>query len=335
MEKRLLFLGLMAILFSVVACDNEVDLTADWVDLPIVYGLINEQDTVHYIRVEKAFQDQNGDAFLAAQTFDSLYYDESLVVSVENLTTGDIVNFERVNGEDYGFFREEGDFVVSPNILYRAEAADIPMEGSQRLKLILDRPGDNDLVTAETVVIGEIIPQGNISAGKDVDFPTDRDVTFRWRSPLDAKIFDLNFYFNYAEESLANPGEFEFKTAVWEAGKGIEASGGEQTAYKIFGLDFYSFLASAIPNDPNINRFFIGVDAEVVGGGSEIEQFISITLANTGITSSQELPVFTNLSEGRGLFTSIAKGFTPGLGLTQGTIDSLRAGSITGNLNFQ
>ncbi|MCB0642309.1 MAG: DUF4249 family protein, partial [Phaeodactylibacter sp.] len=232
MRKRLLFSGFAVFSLLLVSCENEVDLTAEWKDLPVVYGLVNRQDSTHFIRIERAFQDQDGSAFAAAANADSLYYDNSMVATIENLTTGDLVTLQRVNGEDYGFFREEGDFVVSPNILYRASGADIPMSGGQKIRLTLNRSGNADPVTATTTVIGEITPLGNISVGKDVDFPTDRDVSFRWRNPTEAKIFDLNFHFRYAEENLSNPGEFEMKSVVWKAGKAIEATSSEQTVYK-------------------------------------------------------------------------------------------------------
>ena len=56
------------------SCSNDFDLVDTWKDIPIVYGLLNVNDSVQYIRVEKAFLDEETSALVIAQEPDSLYY---------------------------------------------------------------------------------------------------------------------------------------------------------------------------------------------------------------------------------------------------------------------
>ena len=60
-------------LFS--ACENEVDLTADFRNIPIVYGLLNHGDSINYIRIQKAYLPADGESALdVALNPDSLFY---------------------------------------------------------------------------------------------------------------------------------------------------------------------------------------------------------------------------------------------------------------------
>jgi hypothetical protein len=61
---------------------------------------------------------------------------------------------------------------------------------------------------------------------------------------------------------------------------------------------------------------------------------VNVTLANTGITSSGEIPTYTNMSEGLGIFDSVNKFRRNGIGIQTSTRDTLKMGYLTKNLNF-
>ena len=77
------------------------------------------------------------------------------------------------------------------------------------------------------------------------------------------------------------------------------------------------------------------MDLVITGGGEAVEQYISIALANTGITSSQEIPIYSNISEGRGIFTSIVRTTVPDLQLSAESDNYLKTSTVTADLNFQ
>ena len=74
-RKTLLVLITLA---SIVSCDNDLDIIAEWKDIPVVYGILNAQDSVHYVKLNKAFLGQ-GDVMSMAQEFDSLHYNQEEV----------------------------------------------------------------------------------------------------------------------------------------------------------------------------------------------------------------------------------------------------------------
>src|SRR5688572_25735004 len=111
------FIGILAAIIVFASCDNELIVTDEWKDIPVVWGLLNESDTAHYIRVEKAFLDPTTSALDIARIPDSLYYDNALV-SLRRISTGQIFPLERVNGDLEGYPREGGVFAETPNYLY-------------------------------------------------------------------------------------------------------------------------------------------------------------------------------------------------------------------------
>jgi hypothetical protein len=333
--KRALYLFAAILTFG--ACDEEIDLTADWQDIPVVYGLINQQDTAHYIRIEKAFLDQDGNAFSAAATADSLYYEE-IAVELRNLTTGASTFLNRVDGNLEGYPREEGVFASAPNYLYKARANQFVINGQDEVELIINRGDNLDPVTAKCEVVAEVIPQGGLDgADPRIDFPEDRDATFRWRSSEDARIFDLTMEIHYDEKDINNPADIQSKTLVWNMAKNIRRDGGgsAQTVTRVSGISFYNFLASQIEVRGDVERLLTGLDLRITAGGESLERYITIGLANTGITSSQEIPVFSNLSEGRGIFSSIYEAEVEGIQLTADSRTYLLTGPQTVDLNFQ
>jgi hypothetical protein len=331
--KKLSKLLLFALLISFWACENEVDLTADWKDIPVVYALINNADTAHYIRVEKAFLDQNGSAFAAAQEVDSVYYDQ-ITVTLTNLSTGAAADFVRVDGNLEGYPREDGVFATTPNYLYKLDGGAIDLEGENEMRLELNRGDELDPVTAEAVVLQEINPLTPKNPGDKVDFPTDRDVSFRWIAGDEAKVFDLTLLIHYFERPINNPDEVEDKTLEWRFAKGIRPTGNSSILEKIDGNSFYQFLGERIPVDPTLERGIVTLDLTITAGGEAIDQYLKIASANLGITSSQDIPIYTNMSEGRGIFSSIREITIVDLLISENTKINLIESNFTSGLNF-
>jgi hypothetical protein len=77
MNKMGAILVLLATCFF-TSCKNDVEINGEWKDISVVFGLLNQSDTAHYVRISKAFLGE-GDALVFAQQFDSLYYRPELL----------------------------------------------------------------------------------------------------------------------------------------------------------------------------------------------------------------------------------------------------------------
>ena len=68
-------------------CDNEVDIAADWKEIAVIYGAINPNQAKNYIRIQRAYLDEDQAAVAFSNSLASVYFD-SLDVSLEELVNG-------------------------------------------------------------------------------------------------------------------------------------------------------------------------------------------------------------------------------------------------------
>ena len=316
------------------ACSNDFDVSAPWKDIPVVYGLLNINNDVHYVRLEKAFLDPDQSALIDAQISDSLYYENAVVQLVR--LGGQKFTMTRVDGNDatVGFPRDPGIFAQAPNWLYRVSNSQIDLQENEVIELNIDRGNGLPLVTAQTVIQEPMVKRSPF--GNNFDFVPNLETSLGWSASEAAKIFDVKLIINYAEFPKDAPDQFEEKSLVWEWGKGVTFSI-FTPEYKLVkdGSEFYSTLAASISDDPNFSRIFIDMDLVIISGGEELERYINVAVANSGITGSQELPSYSNMSEGMGVFSTQGTLSVKGLLLTTRSRDSLLDGSITKKLNFQ
>lgn len=335
--KKMLLAALPAVLIF-GACSTDFELEAPWKDIPVVYGFLNLQDTAHYIRVEKAFLQPGGNANSIAQIADSLYYDPAqITVQLQKRSTGQRFTLQRVDGNAEGYPRAAGPFVQAPNYLYKIRASAINLSAEQDIRLLIERGNGLPPVTADAVVLGPIEPQANLPAGPlNLDYT--RTLLFVWNVPASGAIFDLRMFIHYSEEDANAPGVFRPKTLEWVLKKDLQKSQPGETSIRfseLRGEDFYRFVGSNLPNIGNRRRMFNSIDILYTAGGSALRELIRVEQANTGITSSQSIPVYTNLSEGRGVFSSRTQARRTGIILNGPSLDSLRFGIHTRQLNFQ
>ena len=95
-----------------ISCSNDFELTEIGPDVPVVYGIISAQDTATYIRVEKAYIDENIGGDILARDPANLYF-EDINVKIRHIATGKEYNLNKVDGNLEGYKREEGAFSYS------------------------------------------------------------------------------------------------------------------------------------------------------------------------------------------------------------------------------
>jgi hypothetical protein len=312
----------------VASCDNELVVTDEWKDIPVVWGLLSKSDTAHYIRVEKAFLDPTTSALDIARIPDSLYYDNA-VVTLKRISTGQVFTLQRVDGDLEGYPREGGTFAQSPNYLYKIKANVINLVVGEEYQFGLVRGDQSEQVVAQTVILPKPVLR-NPPKGSLLSFKSHSAFTFRWDVIPDAEIYDLKFRFHYLEKTPETNNIYVPKSVEWVVEDNIESN-----EFKMDGGDFYQDVAANIEEDFEATRRFDSLDIVIWCAGKELANFIKITKANTGITSTQDVPRYTNLSEGIGIFTSRNVSLNTGFLLTQQSLDSLNNGSVTDHLNFK
>lgn len=325
--KFRLFSAFIVLMIAISACSNELDLVSDWKDVPVVYSLLDASDTAQYIRVEKAFLDPNTSALVLAQISDSLYYENITVNLIDPL--GEALPFDLIDANLDGFQREEGIFANSPNYLFKRKTDDINFVNGGLYKLEVQREDNLPTVTAETHVLEPIeikVPNTQLT----IRLQHESTFKVKWTSGEEAKIFDVYLHFKYEESEPGNPNNLIDKTLTWRMGSNIE-----DDEVSVDGEEFYQFIMSSLDPLENGIRIASSIEIQVDGAGEELQTYLTILEANSGITSSQELPVYTNLSEGRGLFSSRYTALEIDYVIGANTRDSLVTGIYTKDLGFQ
>lgn len=326
--KRIKGLVLLCLLGS-LSCSEDFQLTEPWKDIPVVYGFINVRDTAQYVRVERLFVDENIPASQIAKNVDSLYY-KNAVVSLVNLTKNRNKDYilTMVDANLEGYMREDGPFATSPNYIYKIRTSDMVLNSGDSILFKLNRSAELPLVTARIVVLNDMSFSTPADDQKVLVFKPTESQQFAWSAKSDAKIFD--FIINiYVQEVNVVTTKSEIKRIVWSAQKGDFSK-----KALINNQSFYNILRDRLIVDGNIKRQILKVDLEVKAGGQDLLEFNSIVNANTGITASQEIPRYSNLSEGFGLFASTAT-LVRTMGISSDTKSYLKTDPATSALNFQ
>lgn len=319
------YLGLLIICLYCISCDNELDLVADKVEVPVVYGLIDQADTAQYIRVERIFVDEEISGNVIAQNPDSLYY-EDITVKLIRASNGEEYILNRVDGNLEGHVREDGAFANAPNYLYKILTEDIPLSPNEIIELSIEGVFEDKNITSSAVILE---PPFLLNPPNDglISFEGTKKVNIGWTPKGEAEIYTVVFYFNITETK----GEISTdKRLEW-----IVSANTDKSNIEANGNDFYSFLSGALEKDELVRRSFNSIEFELISGNKSIEDYIRVGQANLGITSSGEIPVLSNLSDGLGVFGTTHTHRRTGIMLTQPSRDSLLNGSITADLNFQ
>lgn len=134
--KYLLF-GLV-ILFSFYSCETDFDTTADWKDITVVYGIIDQNDSMQYIKINKAFLGE-GNVLQFAQVYDSSNYPFDMKVWMEaHNSNGQLV--QTIEFDTATYFKPD-----DPDAAFPSGAQTIYKGGPEtfyEIKYIIDPPFD-------------------------------------------------------------------------------------------------------------------------------------------------------------------------------------------------
>lgn len=313
-------------LLLVVSCSTDVDLLGDAIELPVVHGIINVYEPINFLRIERAFANPDKSALQLANDPDEIYYGDELVVTLDVANKGKLT-LERVDGEDYGIPRKEGVFASAPNVLYKIETNSFELEPNDALKLEISR---NDTIVATSSLT--LAPQCVMTFpadGQQLNLTDANRITVQYYStPVDPAFYQVIAYFNYEESTDGeNWEEKELKYYI-----NRETS---ERRSEMVGREFYEFLGQSITKDATIVRRFRNIEFEIYSAGQEIQDYIDLNRANLGVTGSQEVPVFSNITGGIGLLTSRSTFLRGPHRLNPESLRTLRESSYTKDLNFR
>lgn len=290
-NKNKVVLWVFAVLVA-ASCSNELRVNAPWRDIPVIYSVLDPSRDTHYVRIHKAFLGDKPVAEMAAIP-DSLYYSDMTAIVEEYLDkqlvrTFPVMLYPNPPQLNPGFFTTDG---------YQLYYFTAQLNNNATYKIIVSRPGEPD-ATATTNLVGPfrivrpVTQQLNL-AGRSTDFA--------WTRPERGTIFTWEMDLFYLEQKVGNPLDTVTKviTYVFQH-EPINFSA--QLNYTFSTDQYFSFLGANLDADPTVYRFFRRMRMRLVAGHETMAQFIKVNAPSGGIV--QERPLFTNVENGLGLFTS-------------------------------
>ena len=93
------------------SCTTDFDLSGEYKETAIIYGLLDPAASTQYIKITKGYFNENKSAIESMQEYDSVYYDTTLlIVELEELNeNGTTLRTIKMNPTT-DFPKEEGDF---------------------------------------------------------------------------------------------------------------------------------------------------------------------------------------------------------------------------------
>lgn len=332
---RYIAIALLFISAFISSCSTDFDVTANWKDITILYGLLDKSDTANYIKVGKAYLDPNTNAYEIAQNPDSLYYDDLNVVLEEyqNSALVKTIQLTKVDGNLEGYVKDTGIFALAPNILYKTKET---LNQKSTYKVVVTEPDNGKQVSASAAVVDDFLiytPTNVIP----INILPNSKYTCAWVSATDGRIYALTVRFYYREYSFNNPAVYEPKYVDWVCFTNMlqeDLKGGDNMSFDLNGDNFYTFLSSAIPVDETKFRMCDHLDFFFSVGGQELDTYNQVTIAQQGLTSGQVLPTYTNVDNGLGLFSSRYHKNVTNVQIDWRTQDTIACLSVTHELNF-
>ncbi len=336
LKSILTLLSLFFVLvIGLIACSNDFDVNADWKEITVVYGLLQQTDSIHYIRINKAYVGDN--AYELAAVTDSLYHDGPLNIQMnernDSLEIMNTFSLQKVNAADEGIEKEAGLFANSPYYIYKTTGQ---LNFDYTYELLIETPAQK-IVTANTTLVEEF---SIIHPNAEVPINLLNPFMVRWRHAQNAAIYELDVYIYYYEWNYDEQGTLVKTTerSKWNVFSNLKREGhvpGNALQYEVNNESFYYHLASSLNNKENlVKRELRDLEFVVHAGSEELKRFSSSQRAHFNITSTQVTPTYTNIEGGIGIFSSTYSEYADSILIGPYSLNLLACSDLTRHLKF-
>jgi hypothetical protein len=321
-----LFASLLAGFWS---CSNELDVTDDWKEVPVIYGLLDPQDSVHIIKVTKAFLG-DGNALLMAKIPDSSFYGGELVVELIEIAPEGWTTRTWVLDTMWVNNKQPGDFFSGDQLLYKVNA---DISAINKYMLVVNNTKTKHFASATTSLVRPINITKPRGGQRFFSFTSIAETQTELQASANGRVFQMLIRFHYKEVSFNNPLDTAHRYIDWifPNKKASNLTGTDKIAYSFSGSGFYTNIAAKLKEDQNLKRIPGNVEFIAFAGGDELSTYIDIT--SNFNTIVQERPEYSNVKNGIGIFSSRTSASRT-CELTPASVDSLVNGSKTFHLGF-
>lgn len=332
---RTKLLAIPVLLFMMLtSCETDFDLNTQWKDIPIVYGVLNPSSSVQSIRIQRAFLGE-GNALNYAKIADSNYYDTAVIdAKLIELNNGN--TFRTLKLKPVWVLRETDttnefynpDFPYA--LVYRTEQYQYSsiddatgdtlwLNPSHTFRIEIKNSKTGKLITATTPLVGRCtLKTPNLVSPLTINESTYNSV--KWTRSGAGKRYEAILRFLYKEY---HPGTHDTTLNHVDMSFGYLTAADDETEFtvKYLGSNYFKYLGNKIPANNDVKRiaYRFAVILNVIE--EELKIYLEVNSPSSGFV--QEKPLYTNMSDGYGIFSS-ANSQTFTLRINPSTITSIK-----------
>ncbi len=311
--KSIRVLLLLFVLGLVVAsCETDFPITGEYEDITIVYGLLDPSSDEQYLKINKAFLGEGSAIDFAGQA-DSNQYADILEVVVRGFErNGSQINY--VDGQEYYFDttlihdKDTGLFFAPTAILYKA-AMDLDEDLEYELEITNTKSGKK-IASSTSLVHDFRIIKPLPTFNPIVRFTADVATVFECSKAQNSNRYEMSARIYYREYEVNDgPEDFEIRMHNWKMGT-VKTNPNLHKSVKldVKGDRFYTFMNNRVPyedveKEKTIDyRILDSLVLEVYAAGTDLNTYLDVN--GVGSSLVEEKPLFTNIENGYGLFSS-------------------------------
>ncbi len=293
MKKCLLFVVLLFGLFATNSCKEEVDLIGEYKETAFVFGLLDQADSIHTIKIMRTFVGP-GNAEDIAKIPDSNYFENvnaTITEYVNNIETRSWILTDTIltNKDENGAF-----FAPEQKLYYFATSPSNPLnpDATYRLKIDIDNgkfsvEGETELVDGITTSMSSQNAQFKFVSDPAEYIPSSLSVNTGSSFIVNTK---LNVSYSEIGSSFSNTKSFD-----WNLGE-VETTPGSSLTFSANGQTFYNLMAASCANgSPSVQERNMGkIDVVITGGAEVLYNYMLVNQPSSSLAQSK--PTYTNLS---------------------------------------
>jgi hypothetical protein len=342
MLKKLFICSFVILSILFPSCSTDLDVTGDYQETMVVYGLLDQSQAKQYIKINKAFLGK-GNSLLFAKEKDSVQF-KNLEVKLKRVSDSK----EYILTQDHTIQKEEGTFFSgdqSDAIYSFNSTGSNALTANSDYTLTITNPVNGNKITSTTTLISDFPITNPVSTSNTSTFiftPSNQNLrlTVGWNSSKNARLYQLLVRLNYKDYVTVNGVNDTIDQHLdwlFPAHTTSNANGGEPLSNSFSRAEYLEYIGTKLSDYGDLKaRKAVNIDLIIVGGGQELNTFMEVNGPSTGLV--QDKPIYTNIDRGFGVFSSryykppfilTLTGTTPGKEL-----DSLACGRFTRKLKF-
>ena len=309
MKRTILFLCLpLVVLFY--ACSTDIDLYADYEEIPIVYGILDVNSDTNYVKITRIMS-VHGDAYQVATNPDSSNYPGKLDVRIIEYCNGDSLR-EIVLDTITIHNKEQGMFYAPEQKLYYTTEPLHPNSKNKNYSYRLVAVLPDRTISSEADIVGNSsfgVQSLAVNFSKQYFGLIPRQ--FLFRPATNASFYQVSMAFTFLEQRTPEDDSVP-RTMHWDVGTFSKDylmyhMDGDAYIFPYRPETFYDQLAEFIGGDTAIAglKRYIGdypVEVSITAGGEHLRQYIYYNDVSSGFVLGD--PEFSTIDDGFGVFSS-------------------------------